>query len=110
LVDQLRNTELTDTQAKVLLYDLALDGRVIAPDQLGKVHGWYFTPEEMASAEDRERGFSDVEPRNAWAIANAVTRVARSWPAARQQETGIALSGYLARYFRMHAPESPSPN
>jgi len=39
----------------------------------------------MASPEDRERGFSDVEPRNAWAVANAVTRVARSWPAARQQ-------------------------
>ena len=110
LVDQLRDTKLTDTEAKVLLYDLALDGRVIAPDQLGKVHGWYFTPEEMASAEDRERGFSDVEPRNAWAVANAVTRVARSWPAARQQETGIALSSYLARYFRMHAPERPSAN
>jgi hypothetical protein len=110
LVDQLRNTELTDAEAKVLLYDLALDGRVIAPDQLGKVHGWYFTPEEMASAEDRERGFSDVEPRNAWGVANAVTRVARSWPAARQQETGIALSGYLARYFRLHAPERPCAN
>ena len=109
LVDQLRDTKLTDTEAKVLLYDLALDGRVIAPDQLGKVHGWYFTPEEMASAEDRERGFSDVEPRNAWAVANAVTRVARSWPAARQQETGVALSGYLARYFRIHAPERPAP-
>jgi hypothetical protein len=110
LVDQLRNTELTDTQAKLLLYDLALDGRVIAPDQLGKVHGWYFSPEEMASAEDRERGFSDVEPRNAWGVANAVTRVARSWPAARQQESGVALSSYLARYFRIHAPERPSAN
>jgi len=110
LVDQLRDTKLTDMEAKVLLYDLALDGRVIAPDQLGKVHGWYFTPEEMASEEDRERGFSDVEPRNAWAVANAVTRVARSWTAARQQETGVALSGYLARYFRMHAPESPASN
>jgi hypothetical protein len=92
------------------MYDLALDGRVIAPDQLGKVHGWYFTPEEMASEEDRERGLSDVLPRNAWAVANAVTRVARSWPAARQQETGVALSGYLGRYFRMHAPESPAAN
>jgi hypothetical protein len=110
LVDQLRDTKLTDAEAKVLLYDLALDGRVIAPDQLGKVHGWYFTPEEMASAEDRERGLSDVLPRNAWAVANAVTRVARSWTAARQQETGVALSGYLVRYFRMHAPESPTPN
>jgi hypothetical protein len=110
LVDQLRDTALSDSEAKVLLYDLALDGRVIAPDQLGKVHGWYFTPEEMASPEDSERGFSDVEPRNAWAVANAVTRVARSWPAARQQDTGVALSGYLARYFRIHAPERPASN
>ena len=110
LVDQLRNTELSDTEAKVLLYDLALDGRVIAPDQLGKVHGWYFSPEEMASAEDRERGFSDVEPRNAWAVANAVTRVARGWCAARQQECGIALSSYLARYFRFHVPQAPTAN
>jgi hypothetical protein len=31
-------------------------------------------------------------------------------PCGRQQETGVALSGYLGRYFRMHAPESPTAN
>jgi hypothetical protein len=109
LVDRLRNTELTDAEAKFLLYDLALDGRVIAPDQLGKVHGWYFTPEEMANAEDRERGFSDVLARSAWSVANAVTRVARSWPAARQRRraspspaTSPGISGCTLR--RVPAP------
>ena len=112
LVENLRNAVLNDTEAKVLLYDLALDGGVIAPNQLGKVHAWYFTPERIASPEDRERGLSDVEPRTAWAVMNAVTRVAREFSPARQQDTGVALSSYLARHLRMpvHRAESPSAN
>jgi hypothetical protein len=110
LVDGLRDTQLTDSEAKLLMYDLALDGRVIAPSQLGKVHAWYFAPEEIASAADLERGLSDVEPRTAWGVANAVTRCAREWAVARQQECGVALSSYLGRYFRMQGPTPPETN
>jgi hypothetical protein len=110
LVETLRSTPVSDSEAKVLLYDLVLDGRVIAPSQLGKVHDWYFAPERIASAEDRERGLTDVEPRTAWAVANSVTRVARDWSPARQQETGVALSTYLRRYLRMHTPMAPGLN
>lgn len=74
LHETLRNTELDDDAARLLIYSLALEGKVIAPSQLGKVHAWYFRPDSVASDEDRERGFSDVEPRSAWAVLNAVTR------------------------------------
>jgi hypothetical protein len=110
LVDGLRNTELDDSEAKLALYDLALDGRVIAPSQLGKVHSWYFSPEQIASPEDLARGLTDVQPRTAWALANAVTRVAREWSPGRQQDCGVALSTYLARHFRLHHATAPEAN
>ena len=75
LVERLRNTEIDDAAARLALYSLAVDGDVIAPSQLGKVHSWYFTPERIADDHDRERGFSDVEPRTAMSVMNAVTRV-----------------------------------
>ena len=73
------------------------------------MHAWYFTPERIADNRDRERGFSDVEPRTAMSVMNAVTRLARSWPAHRQQETGIALSNHLAAYFGMPTMAADEP-
>lgn len=110
LVDRMRDTRLSDRDAKLLMYDLALDGHVVSPSQLGKVHAWYFTPEIVAGEADRARGFSDVEARSAWSVMNAVTRVAREYPHARQQECGVALSRYLGRRFRVHGAEPPAPN
>jgi hypothetical protein len=110
LVDRMRDTQLSDREAKLLMYDLALEGHVVSPSQLGKVHGWYFTPELVAGDSDRERGFADVQPRSAWGVMNAVTRVARDYPQARQQQCGVALSRYLGQRFRVHAAEVPAPN
>lgn len=112
LLDNLRNTALTDDAAKLLIYSLALDAGVIAPNQLGKVHTWYFAPERIATEQDRERGYSDVAPRTAHAVMNAVTRVTREFSPARQQDVGVALSNHLAAYFRMPAfqPSDPHAN
>ena len=110
LMHELRETRLANSAAKLLIYNLALDGGVIAPSQLGKVHAWYFTPDAVASDDDRDRGFADVEPRSAWAVMNAVTRVARSFPKARQQECGTALTRYLSRFLREHRAALPSAN
>ena len=101
LLENLRNTELNDESAKLLLYDLVFDGHVVAPSQLGKIHSWYFAPEQIASEQDLDRGLSDVTPRTALAVLNAVTRVSRGFSPHWQQETGVALSSYLASYFRM---------
>lgn len=110
LVEELRSTELSDSAAKLLIYNIALDGRVVAPSQLGKVHAWYFDPASVASDEDRERGLSDVEPRSAWAVMNAVTRVARAYPDARQQECGAALTRYLTAYVNQQHTSRSSLN
>ena len=112
LLDNLRNTVLTDDAARLLIYSLALDASVIAPSQLGKVHTWYFAPERIAMENDRERGFSDVAPRTAHGVMNAVTRVTREFSPARQQDVGVALSNHLASYFRMPAfrPSDPHTN
>lgn len=110
LVDQLRDTQLSDRDAKLLMYELALEGHVVSPSQLGKVHAWYFTPDLIAGDADRERGFGDVAPRSAWGVMNAVTRVAREYPQGRQQECGVALSRYLGLRFRVRGAEAPSPN
>jgi hypothetical protein len=106
LVDNLRNTPLSDGQAKLLIYDLALDGHVIAPSQLGKVHSWYFEPEQVASDGDVERGFDDVQARTAYSVMSAVTRTTRGLAPQRQQEIGVDLANYLDDHFRMavHAP------
>ena len=101
LLEGLRNTPLNDDSAKLLLYDLVFDGHVVAPSQLGKIHSWYFAPGQIASKQDLDRGLSDVTPRTALAALNAVTRVSREFSPQRQQETGVALSSYVASYFRM---------
>lgn len=110
LMHELRETRLADSAAKLLIYNLALDGGVIAPSQLGKVHAWYFTPDAVATDDDRARGFADVAPRTAWAVMNAVTRVARSFPQARQHECGTALTRYLSGFLREHRPSPTSAN
>lgn len=110
LVDRMRDTQLGDSDAKLLMYDLALEGHVVSPSQLGKVHAWYFAPNLIAGDADRERGFADVEPRSAWGVMNAVTRVARDYPQARQQECGVALSRYLGQRFQVHTADAPSTN
>ncbi|MGH7748421.1 MAG: DUF932 domain-containing protein, partial [Candidatus Dormibacteria bacterium] len=77
LVENLKDTPLSDEQAKVLIYNLALDGHVIAPSQLSKVHSWYFEPEQVAGDADIERGFDDVQTRTAYSVMGAVTRTTR---------------------------------
>ena len=106
LLDKLKNTDLTDDQARLAIYSLVLDGEVVAPSQLGKVHGWYFHPDEIASDADIDRGLDDVAERTAYGVMSAVTRVARDFSPHRQQDVGIAVASYLEQYFAM-APYEP---
>ncbi len=75
LLEQLKNTPLTDDQARLAIYGLVLDGGVIAPSHLGKIHSWYFDPEVVATEADLARGLDDVAPRTAYGVMSAVTRV-----------------------------------
>lgn len=95
LCDRLKDTPLSDTDAKLLIYGMALEGKVIAPSNLGQVHAWYFDPESVATEPDRERGFADVATRTAWSVFNAVTRVTRSFAPHRQQDTSVELGCWL---------------
>jgi hypothetical protein len=106
LLENLKNTPLTDEQAKLAIYSLVLDGEVLAPSQLGKVHDWYFHPEEIASEADLARGLDDVAQRSGYGVMSAVTRVTRDFAPHRQQDVGVELASYLEGYFGM-APYEP---
>lgn len=98
--------EVSTDDAELLMYKLSLEGQVIAPNQLGKVHQWYFEPERIAQdntaagihLDDPQRGFDDVTTRTVYSVMNAVTRVARDFPVWRQQETGALLTDFVAGY------------
>jgi hypothetical protein len=106
LLDNLKNTPLSDERAKLAIYGLVLDGEVLAPSQLGKVHGWYFHADEVASDAEIDRGLDDVAQRSAYGVLSACTRVARDFSPHRQQDVGIALASYLEQYVGM-APYEP---
>jgi hypothetical protein len=106
LIDNVRNTALTDDQARLAIYSLVLDGEVLAPSQLGKVHSWYFHADEIASDADIDRGLDDVAQRTAYGVMSAVTRVARDFSPHRQQDVGIAVASHLEGYFGM-TPYTP---
>jgi Domain of unknown function (DUF932) len=112
LLDSLKNTPLSDDQARLAIYSLVLDGDVVAPSQLGKVHSWYFDPEAVASDADLGRGLDDVTPRSAYGVMSAVTRVARDFSPHRQQDVGIQLASHLEGYFGLvpYEPRLPEPS
>ena len=109
LLDCLKNTPLSDEQAKLAIYSLVLDGGVVAPSQLGKVHGWYFHADEVASDAEIDRGLDDVAERTAYGVLSAVTRVARDFSPHRQQDVGIALASHLEDYFGLTPYEARVP-
>ena len=58
-------TSRAPTTRRLLIYGVVLDGDVVAPNQLGKIHGWYFRPDEIASDLDLTRGLDGgrIAPR-----------------------------------------------
>jgi hypothetical protein len=106
LLASLKNTELTDDQVRLAIYNLVLDGEVLPPSQLGKVHSWYFHADEIASDADTDRGLDDVAQRTAYGVMSAMTRVARDFSPHRQQDVGIAVASHLEGYFGM-TPDNP---
>ena len=110
LLDSLRDTPLSDDQARLAIYSLVLDGEVVAPSQLGKVHSWYFDPEAVASEDDLGRGLEDVAPRSAYGVMSAVTRVARDFSTHRQQDVGSQVASYLEGYFGLVPYEPRLPD
>ena len=109
LIDGLKNTELTDDQARLVIYRLALDGEVVSPSQLGKIHGWYFHADEVATDAEIDRGLDDVAERTAYGVMSAVTRVAREFSTRRQQDVGIHVAAYLGDYFGLTPYEARVP-
>jgi len=95
LGDKLKDTKLSDDDAKLLMYEISLQAGVISPSNLGQMHNWYFDPEVVATDVDKERGFADVADRSAWSVYNTVSRVTRNFAPHRQQDTSMALGSYL---------------
>jgi len=66
-IEQLRNSELVDSKAKELIFDV-FDQAILPTRFFGAVSEAYFTPEESAV---------DCLPRSLWGLHNAITRQVR---------------------------------
>lgn len=86
-IARLRETPVTDTRAKELIYD-AVAGDVVPARLLRPVHSYYFDP-----ADDRP----DCAPRTLWGLHNSFTRAVQVLPPTR----AWSASSDLGRLFGM---------
>ena len=84
-VERLRGTELTDAEAKAVIYD-AVTGRVIPLRLLSSVHSFYFDV-----CEERP----DCSGRSLWGLHNAFTRSFKRLSPERCWKAHLGLAGLL---------------
>lgn len=87
-LDAWRGYELPDANAKAVIYDAFVAGRLavsrrLAPD----VHRLYFEPEH-----------EEFQPRNFWSLSNAFTSAFKTLEPVRQMEATARLAPFLAQY------------
>jgi hypothetical protein len=68
-VQLLRDTTLTDNQAKATILDAFVQEQVMPLHLMGRVYDEYFTPSKP-----------EFEPRTGWSLHNAFTQVAKDMP------------------------------
>jgi hypothetical protein len=63
-VEAWRSSELTDVTAKMLIYEVFVEGQLEAPKYLAKtVHNFYF-----------DSRYDEFRPRTRWSLSNALRR------------------------------------
>jgi uncharacterized protein DUF932 len=84
-IDVWRQHALPDTQAKLLIYEAFVEGRLKAPRHLARmVHDEYFNPK-----------FPDFEPRTIWSLSNAFTSAFKTLEPVSQFTATARLSTFL---------------
>jgi hypothetical protein len=91
-IDGLKDRQLDDRTARDVIYRAFMDRKVLAPQYLPNVHGNYFTPGE---------GWTDCQPRSAWGVYNAFTRVLRDRPLHMTQDGTVELTNFMKSEFRL---------
>lgn len=92
-IDGLKDRKLDDRTARDVIYRAIIERKVVAPQYLPNVHANYFAPED---------GWTDCQPRSAWGLYNAVTRVLRDRPMHMTQNGTVALTGYMKAEFKLN--------
>jgi hypothetical protein len=86
-VESWRQTQITDAQAKLILYSAFVDGKLEAPRSLlPEVHRLYFEPE-----------YSEFSPRTMWSLSNAFTSAFKRLDPVPQFKATAKLGAFLAQ-------------
>lgn len=91
-IDSLKDKQLNDRTARDVIYRAVIEKNVLAPQYLPNVHANYFAPADDAT---------DCQPRSAWGLYNAFTRVLRDRPLHMLQSQTVALTQYMSAEFKL---------
>ena len=87
-INSWQNYWLDDKDAKVVLYDAFVEGKLSAPRTLlPAVHKHYFEPE-----------LEEFQPRTLWSLSNAFTSAFKQLKPVRQFQATAKLGGFLEGY------------
>jgi uncharacterized protein DUF932 len=86
-VESWRQTQITDPQAKLILYSAFVDGKLDAPKSLlPAVHRLYFDPQ-----------YPEFSPRTMWSLSNAFTSAFKKLDPLPQFKTTAKLGEFLSQ-------------
>lgn len=84
-VELWRGSQLTDTDAKLIIYEAFVEGRLEFPRHLDrKVHDLYFDPQ-----------YDEFRPRTKWSLSNAFTSATKLLEPVPQYKATASLAGFL---------------
>lgn len=84
-VESWRQTQITDAEAKLILYSAFVDGKLdAAKSLLPEVHRLYFEPE-----------YPEFSPRTMWSLSNAFTSAFKELDPIPQYKATAKLAGFL---------------
>jgi len=88
-VEHWRNQELSDIQAKSIIYEAFIEGQLEVPKNIvGIVHSLYFDPM-----------YEEFMARNMWSLSNAFTSAFKGLSPTAQFQATAKLGEFLAKYF-----------
>jgi hypothetical protein len=88
-VESWRRSELTDITAKVVIYEVFVEGRLEAPKHLSRtVHDLYFEPK-----------YEEFRPRTFWTLSNAFTSAFKELEPIPQFRATAKLGEFLETRF-----------
>ena len=95
MLDAWRDYQLPDPNAKAVIYDAFVAGKLDVPKRLApEVHRFYFEPE-----------CEEFKPRTFYSLSNAFTSALKALEPVRQMEATAKLAPFLAQYPHRHATQ-----